>query len=124
MSKVALDKLATLVEDLQKQVAALTERLASLEQPAANGNGAQLVVDAAAPAATAAPEPAAAAAPAAAPPPPAEEITPELLLAISAAVAAYLGERAHVRAVRLIGTTRWSQEGRVSIQASHYLNRG
>jgi methylmalonyl-CoA carboxyltransferase 12S subunit len=53
-----------------------------------------------------------------------EEISPEILLAISAAVAAYLGEPAHIRAVRLVGHTRWSQEGRVSIQASHYLNRG
>jgi methylmalonyl-CoA carboxyltransferase large subunit len=52
-----------------------------------------------------------------------EDFSPELLLAISAAVAAYLGERAHVRAVRLVGTTRWSQEGRAFIQASHRLQR-
>jgi methylmalonyl-CoA carboxyltransferase large subunit len=45
------------------------------------------------------------------------------MLAISAAVAAYLGERAHIRAVRLVGTTRWSQQGRVNIQASHRLER-
>ena len=110
MSKVALAKLAAAVEQLQAQVAALTERLAKLEPPAA------------APATVPAPAPVVNAAPPSAPLP--EEISPEVLLAISAAVAAYLGERAHIRAVRLVSTTRWSQEGRVSIQASHRLSRG
>lgn len=110
MSKVALDKLAAAVEQLQAQVAALTERLAKVEGPAA------------APEAEPGPVAKAAAPPQAAPA--REEISPEVLLAISAAVAAYLGERAHIRAVRLVSTTRWSQEGRVSIQASHRLSRG
>lgn len=105
MSKVALDKLAVAVEQLQAQVTALTERIAKLEGPSA---------------AAAAPEPQEPATPAAAD----EEISPEVLLAISAAIAAYLGERPHIRAIRLVGTTRWSQEGRVSIQASHRLSRG
>ena len=101
MSKIALEKLAKTVEELQAQVAALTAKLAQVE--------------------TQAPEPP----PAAAPVQQVEEgISEEILLAISAAVAAYLGERAHVRAVRLISTSRWSQEGRVSIQASHRLERG
>ena len=108
MSKVALDKLAVAVEQLQAQVAALTERLAKVEGPAA----------------APAPVPTPAAKTAAPPAPAPEEISPEVLLAISAAVAAYLGERAHIRAVRLVSTTRWSQEGRVSIQASHRLSRG
>ena len=103
MSKVALDKLAAAVEQLQAQVATLTERLAKLESPAAVQ------------------PPAPPQAPVIAP---ADEISPEILLAISAAVAAYLGERAHIRAVRLVSTSRWSQEGRVSIQASHRLSRG
>ena len=103
MSKAALEKIAAAVEQLQAQVAILTERLGKLEGPAA------------------APPQEEAAAPAA---PAADEISPEILLAISAAVAAYLGERAHIRAVRLVSTTRWSQEGRVSIQASHRLSRG
>lgn len=119
MSKTALEKLATAVEQLQAQVASLSERIALLEGSKAVNGGAAAV---AAPP-TAPPQPKAEQA---APPPPAPEaeaISPEILLAISAAVAAYLGERAHVRAVRLLGTTRWSQEGRVSIQASHRLNR-
>ena len=49
-------------------------------------------------------------------------ITEEELLAISAAVAAYLGVRAHIRQIRLISSRAWAQEGRVSIQASHRLH--
>jgi methylmalonyl-CoA carboxyltransferase large subunit len=104
MSKAALEKIAAAVEQLQAQVAILTERLGRLEGPAA----AHPEEEAAAPVAASA----------------VDEISPEILLAISAAVAAYLGERAHIRAVRLVSTTRWSQEGRVSIQASHRLSRG
>lgn len=43
------------------------------------------------------------------------------LFLLAAAVAAYLGQRAPIRQVRLLGTTNWSQQGRVSIQASHRL---
>jgi methylmalonyl-CoA carboxyltransferase large subunit len=45
----------------------------------------------------------------------------ELLLVISAAVAAFLGKKAHVRQIRLVGTAAWTQQGRVTIQASHAL---
>jgi methylmalonyl-CoA carboxyltransferase large subunit len=48
-------------------------------------------------------------------------ITEEELLAISAALGAYLGVRAHIRQIRLVSTTAWAQQGRVSIQASHRL---
>jgi methylmalonyl-CoA carboxyltransferase large subunit len=41
------------------------------------------------------------------------------LLVISAAVAAFLGERAHVRQVRLVHSDAWAQQGRVSVMASH-----
>jgi methylmalonyl-CoA carboxyltransferase 12S subunit len=50
-----------------------------------------------------------------------EGITEEEVLAISAAVAAYLGVRAHIKQIRLIGGNAWAQQGRVSIQASHRL---
>ena len=46
-------------------------------------------------------------------------ITEEELLAISAAVAAYLGVRAHIRQVRLIQSTTWGQIGRLNVHASH-----
>lgn len=52
-------------------------------------------------------------------PAPAETVTEEEMLAISAAVAAFLGVRAHVRQVRLIHSDAWAQVGRVNIQASH-----
>lgn len=53
----------------------------------------------------------------------AEEKTPdELILVLSAAVAAFLGKRAHIRSVRLVSSTPWAQQGRVSIQASHLLD--
>jgi methylmalonyl-CoA carboxyltransferase large subunit len=48
-------------------------------------------------------------------------ITEEELLAISAALGAYLGVRAHIRQIRLVSTAAWAQQGRVSIQASHRL---
>lgn len=49
-------------------------------------------------------------------------VTEEEMLAISAAVAAYLGVRARVRQVRLIRSDAWAQVGRVSIQSSHSLH--
>ena len=54
-------------------------------------------------------------------PTPEEGITEDEVLAISAAVAAYLGVRAHIRQIRLLSTGAWAQQGRVSIQASHRL---
>lgn len=50
---------------------------------------------------------------------PAPEVSEEILLVISAAVAAFLGERAHVRQVRLVHSDAWAQQGRVSVMASH-----
>jgi len=58
---------------------------------------------------------------AAAPVPANAEISEETMLIIAAAVAAYLGERAHIRIVRLLPSHAWAQQGRVSIQASHHL---
>lgn len=52
------------------------------------------------------------------------EITPELLMVISAAIAAYLGKNVRIRRARFIsdeGPSSWSQQGRVSIQASHAI---
>ena len=44
------------------------------------------------------------------------------IFVLAAAVAAYLGKRAPIRQVRLLGTHNWSQQGRVSIQASRRLS--
>lgn len=58
---------------------------------------------------------------AAAPPaPPArEEISEETLAVISAAIASFLGVKAKIRQIRLVGREAWAQQGRVSIMASH-----
>ncbi len=53
---------------------------------------------------------------------PDHEITPELLLVMSAAIAAFLGKNVRIRRARFIsniGPSSWSQQGRVSIQSSH-----
>jgi methylmalonyl-CoA carboxyltransferase large subunit len=53
---------------------------------------------------------------AAAPAAPSEED----LLAISAAVAAFLGVRARIRQVRLLQSSAWAQVGRIGTHASHH----
>ena len=111
MVRTTNDQLAELIDDLRKQLSALTQRVAQLET-----------------ALLAAPQPAGPIpepAPVAATPAlvrETSEISEEELIAISAALAAYLGVRVHIRQIRLIGSRAWAQEGRVSIQASHRLH--
>jgi methylmalonyl-CoA carboxyltransferase large subunit len=54
--------------------------------------------------------------------PEAEGLSEELVLVISAAVAAFLGKKAHIRQIRLLGSAAWAQQGRATIQASHALS--
>jgi methylmalonyl-CoA carboxyltransferase large subunit len=100
MPTVTENELTATLEQLQAQLAEISRRIQMLEK------GAVAVPVQPVPAA-AAPAPAV--------------ITEEELLAISAAIGAYLGVRAHIRQIRLVGTTAWAQQGRVSIQASHTL---
>ena len=55
----------------------------------------------------------------------AEEVTPEILMVISAAVAAFFGKKAKIRRVRPAGLSHggsvWAQQGRAFVQASHNL---
>jgi methylmalonyl-CoA carboxyltransferase large subunit len=53
---------------------------------------------------------------------PADGLSEELLVVISAAVAAFLGKKPHIRQIRLLGSGAWAQQGRVTIQASHALS--
>jgi methylmalonyl-CoA carboxyltransferase large subunit len=53
--------------------------------------------------------------------PPPEGVSEEIVAVISAAIAAFLGKRPHIRQVRLLGSAAWAQQGRVTIQASHAL---
>ena len=52
----------------------------------------------------------------------AEGLSEELVLVISAAIAAFLGKKPHIRQIRLLGSAAWAQQGRVTIQASHALS--
>jgi len=107
MSKVTLKSLSQELDALRQHLLSLTEKLAELEGVAAAAPSHSVEIEAEE---------------AAAPIAPPEEVTDEILLALSAAVAAYLGKRAPIRTVRLLGSTAWAQQGRVNIQASHRLN--
>jgi len=88
------------LEALRREVARLGARVTALERRA--GVKPAVAIPAAAPASE-------------------EGISEELLVVISAAVAAFLGKKPHLRQVRLVGTSSWSQQGRATIQASHAL---
>jgi methylmalonyl-CoA carboxyltransferase large subunit len=90
---------AEALEALRQEVARLNERVAALE--ARTGS---------APRAVASAQPAAA-----------EELSEEILLVLSAAIAAYLGKKAPIRQIRLLRSDAWAQQGRTTIQASHAL---
>jgi methylmalonyl-CoA carboxyltransferase large subunit len=107
MSEAIPADLRTTLQEILSQLANLSERVTRVEKSIA-------VSREAAPAAlgTEAETPAAVR----------DGISEEELLAISAALAAWLGVRAHIRQVRLIRTGVWAQEGRVTIQASHSLH--
>lgn len=51
-------------------------------------------------------------------------VPPDVVMAISAAVAAYLGKRAKVRQIHLSGTTTWAQQGRAAVMGSHGVAHG
>jgi methylmalonyl-CoA carboxyltransferase large subunit len=102
MARVTITDLAGTLEQLQAQVAELSQRIEALEKRNAGKNGIAVL-----------PAPAAAVLP--------SGITEEELLAVSAAIAAFLGVRAHIRQIRLLSSNAWAQQGRVSIQASHSL---
>jgi methylmalonyl-CoA carboxyltransferase large subunit len=103
---VDLVRLADTLEVLRQEVTRLNERVAALEAVA--GSAGRAVSRG----------PTAATAPAAV----AEGLSEELILVLSAAIAAFLGKKAHIRQIRLLGTAAWAQQGRVTIQASHALH--
>ena len=81
-----------LVAEMRAEIAALMQRVQALEQSAAK--------------AAAAPTP----------------VTEEDMVAISAAVAAFLGVRARIRQVRLVHSSAWAQVGRMGTHASHHTH--
>lgn len=52
---------------------------------------------------------------------PAAAVPEEVLLAISAACAAYLGYRAKIKQVRLRRQTSWARQGRSDVHHSHVI---
>jgi methylmalonyl-CoA carboxyltransferase large subunit len=55
-----------------------------------------------------------------------DQITPELLMVMSAAIAAYLGKTVRIKQVRFVNpqlANSWGQSSRVVLQASHFLKR-
>ncbi len=91
------------IQSLREEVARLSQRIAALENR---------------PAATVAPPIARASSKAQQIP---EPISEEIVMVISAAIAAYLGVKPHLRQIRLINKNPWGLQGRVTIQASHAL---
>jgi methylmalonyl-CoA carboxyltransferase large subunit len=87
------------LETVRQELASLGERVAALE-------------------AVAGLTPRAATPPAAAQP---DGLSEELVLVLSAAVAAFLGKKPHLRQIRLVGSSAWAQQGRATVQASHAL---
>ena len=101
-------ELRTILDQIRADLEKLNARVERLEfgsSPA--GEPQPAIVHAAAPAAAPAAE---------------EGVSEETLLAISAAIAAYLGEHVHIRQIRLISSPAWAQVGRASIQASHHVH--
>jgi methylmalonyl-CoA carboxyltransferase large subunit len=92
-----LARIADALDALRREVTQLRERVATLEG------------------ARATPTPPASTAPVA------DGLSEELVLVISAAIAAYLGKRPHIRQIRLLRSDAWAQQGRATIQASHVL---
>lgn len=103
------DHLLAVIEALRGEVRSLGARVGDLEAR---------LTDLAPSAATAAPTQAMQATT----PAPQGDISEEELLALSAAIAAFLGVRAKIRHVRLVHSPTWAQVGRVHIQASHRVH--
>lgn len=106
MAKTTMKDLAEILERVQAQLQALSARVEKLEAAGLPQSSAEAPVQAAA-------------TPAEPPAPEKPEISEEELIAMSAAIAAYLGVRVRIKQIRLLSSHAWAQQGRVSIQASH-----
>jgi methylmalonyl-CoA carboxyltransferase large subunit len=99
------DDQASLVETLaalRGELSALADRIAKLESAGPRAGDAP------------APTPAADRVP-----PSPTGVTPDIIAVITAALAAYLGVKPHIRQITMVGGAAWAQQGRVTIQASH-----
>ena len=110
------DDLRATLQDILRQLASLSARLTEVEKLVAAAGQQPVLAASTGAVAARVPEPSTTSSVAAA-----AGISEEELLAISAALAAWLGVQAHIRQIRLIRTGAWAQQGRVTIQASHRL---
>ena len=112
-------QLAETLRVLREELTLLAERVTALEAGrdglAANGGPVVAANGSTTAAAGIAP---AVAAPAAATPA-AKGVSDEVLLVISAAIAAYLGKKPRIRQIRLVTSAQWTNQGRINVQASH-----
>jgi methylmalonyl-CoA carboxyltransferase large subunit len=115
---VDLTKVIDALEGLSRELSRLGQRVAALEAAATSPvpTAAMVKTEAETKAPGLAPSPPPAR------PAVAEGLSEELILVIGAAIAAFVGKRAHIRQIHLIGSFPWAQQGRVMIQASHALS--
>jgi len=110
MSSIAQEsRVEELLLAITERLDRMESRIRALEKPAAAAEPVKSAAPAAAPVESAKPD----------------EISEEILMVISAAVAAFMGVKARIRKVRRMsetGMNPWSQQGRVSIQASHNVH--
>jgi methylmalonyl-CoA carboxyltransferase large subunit len=112
--QLELDQLRTTLEEIRAQLASISERVTGFEKQAAPAVKAETktVETKTAEAKTSSTHSSIAVG---------AGITEKEVLAISAALAAWLGVQPHIRQIRLIRTSGWAQQGRVTIQTSHGL---
>ncbi len=104
--RTTLASVAEVLDGLRQEVARLSDRVTALEKLAGAADRS---------AATASPDRADVTA---------DGLSDELIMVIGAAVAAFLGKKAHVRQIRLVGSAAWLHQGRATVQASHSFGRG
>jgi methylmalonyl-CoA carboxyltransferase large subunit len=101
-TRIKTSDLASIIESLRDEVAQLAARLEALEATKPSSSSAAGQREA---------------------PPKAPLDDEQLLAAVSAALAAYLGVRPRIRQIRLVGGESWVHQGRVTIQAGHVMGR-
>ena len=92
-NEVNLQQVLDAIEKLRENVSGLSERVGMLEANASAATPAE-----------------------------SEDMSEELVMTISAAIAAYLGVKPQIRQIRLLGNASWARRGRATIQASHSVS--
>ena len=110
MTKVVTEDPVAALEEIRLQLTGFAERLSAVERLVAKAQPAVVAASVTPQGPRSASEPAHSAG-----------ISEDEVLALSAAVAAFLGLHAHIRQIRLIRSGNWALQGRATIQGSHIL---